>query len=302
MPVISFKAHFSVNSGPRQIYADEPSRKFVIAVPPDASAEVVVDFSNRSVLVQIDGLLIPNDFAIWLGDSTQTYANEYPQAFATEFNSVKAKLTDAARRVVEMFKYFTGIRAIADDAVSEARDVEWSADNVSFRPVPHLMSAVGWLTCDIYVNDEIVGMLQRCLDKGWTPLLAMRHLYRAIQEPAPRFKWIDATIAAELAVKEALLRKHEILEKLLIEMPSPPLDKLYGDLLQAYLGERSPYLKAIREGVKKRNQLVHRPKETPVTREEADEYVNQIMKAIHHLYGLIYPDWELKEVMNTIRH
>ena len=302
MPAFSFKAIFSINGGRSYSSVGEPTQRFNVAVSPEASAEVVVDLFNCFVRVQIDGLKISDDFAAWLAGPTQTYANEYPPAVAPLCNAINSMLTDAARRVVETLKYFAGIREIGDDVVSQAREVEWSNGSDPFRPMPFLMTATSTFFSNVQVSSLIVGMLQRCLDNGWTPLLAMRHLYRAIQEPTPRFKWIDATIAAELAVKEALLRKHPNIEPLLIHMPSPPLSKLYGELLEHYLGERSPYLKTINKGVEKRNQLVHRPTDTQVTCEEADEYVDQVMKAIHHLYALIYPDWELEKIMSMIRH
>ncbi|HEX5783545.1 MAG TPA: hypothetical protein VFY35_02350 [Burkholderiaceae bacterium] len=302
MPTFSFRTTFAISGGPGDPSTEEPTQRFAVDVPPDASAEVVVDLYGRRVHVQIDELEISGDFAAWLTAPTQRYINEYPPAIAPLFNDINSKLTDAARRVVETLKYFIGLRKIGDAAVSQIADVEWSNGVSPFRRVPVLMRAFGKMTSDIHLSARVVEMLQKCLDNGWTPLLAMRHLYRAIQEPTPRFKWIDATIAAELAVKEALQRKHPDIRPLLIHMPSPPLHKLYGELLEHYLGERSPYLKTINEGVKRRNELVHQPTDTQVTREEADKYVDQIMKAIHHLYGLIYPDWELKEIMDLIRH
>ena len=87
----------------------------------------------------------------------------------------------------------------------------------------------------------------------------MRHLHRAKSENIAHHKWIDATIAAELAIKDVLSKANPDLELLLMEMPSPPLVKLYGVILEKHLGEKSPYLKRIKNGVEIRNRLVHKP-------------------------------------------
>ncbi|MEZ6049962.1 MAG: hypothetical protein R3C02_01015 [Planctomycetaceae bacterium] len=121
----------------------------------------------------------------------------------------------------------------------------------------------------------------------------MRHLHRAKNEREPSCRWIDATIAAELAIKEFLIAKEPLLETLLLELPSPPLQKLYGQILEKYAGERSPKLNSLREGSEKRNKLIHRPGGEHVNRSEADQYVKNVEIAIYHLMCLLHPedDW-----------
>jgi hypothetical protein len=121
----------------------------------------------------------------------------------------------------------------------------------------------------------------------------MRHLHRAKQERDPRHRWIDATIAAELGIKEFLLKYEPELKSLLLEIPSPPLSKLYGTVLESYAGQRSPKLKEIRKGVERRNQLIHKPVKEDVTDEEAKKYVRDIESALRHLTTLLYPDDDL---------
>jgi hypothetical protein len=46
---------------------------------------------------------------------------------------------------------------------------------------------------------------------------------------------------------------------LLFEVPSPPLNKLYGSVLGSVAGEKSPYVKLLQKGAEMRNRLVHEP-------------------------------------------
>jgi hypothetical protein len=114
-----------------------------------------------------------------------------------------------------------------------------------------------------------------------------------MQEAEPRFRWIDITIALELAIKEALIRKNKEIEMLILEMPSPPLTKLYGSIMQHYLGEKSPFIATIQKGVEVRNKLMHRPEGVAITQEEAGEYLKDAHKAINHIFRLLYPEWTI---------
>lgn len=128
------------------------------------------------------------------------------------------------------------------------------------------------------------------------PLFGMHHLHRAKKDDIARNKWIDATIAAELAVKEVLIRAEPSIETLLLEMPSPPLDKLYGSILKTYLGEPSPYVMHIKKGVEIRNKLVHKPSKIDIELQDAIDYVGNIERAIFHLLSLLYPDDKLIDI------
>jgi hypothetical protein len=143
------------------------------------------------------------------------------------------------------------------------------------------------------LNEETHSAVQAALASSVIPLVAMRHLHRAKNESQPHHKWIDATIAAELAVKEVLCRAHPSMETMLIEMPSPPFSKMYGSLLNHYLGEESPFRKKLITGQERRNALVHRPGALLIDQQEANNYVAVVEAAIFHLLSLLYPKDEL---------
>lgn len=140
------------------------------------------------------------------------------------------------------------------------------------------------------IDAEWQGFVQSALDAKIEPLLAMRHLHRAKNEPHPHHKWIDATIAAELAVKEILIRKRPFLAEILLEVPSPPLSKLYGKLSDHYLGARSPYVSKLQDGQTIRNELVHRPASKKIDAQKANDYVEMVSDAIFHLLSLVHPE------------
>jgi hypothetical protein len=133
-------------------------------------------------------------------------------------------------------------------------------------------------------------VIQYYIDNKIEPFLALKYLHRAMNENIASSMWIDATIAAELAIKEFLIRKKPEIETLLLEVPSPRLSKLYGTVLQSITGQRSPVLKEISNGVEIRNKLVHRPAEVPIDVTDARYYVEAIEKAIFHLVYLLYPN------------
>ncbi|MCA8045783.1 hypothetical protein [Burkholderia arboris] len=264
-------------------------------------ASVHLDPGKRcaNAIVEIE---VTEKFLHWLRADQKLYSNRYPELVSEEADHVINACTTAARTIVDAWKYTHGKTAIADDSVGTYTNLFWSLDDdiETIHQFPGLISGSLTMSHERHLEQWSADQLQEGLDNGYHPLLGERHLYRAIQEVVPRFKWIDATIAAELAVKEALIRKRPELKLLLEKLPSPPLDKLYGDVLAEYLGEKSPYLKQIRIGVERRNRLVHQPLSEIISQRDASEYVKSIMSAIHHLYGCLYPEWKLADGMKNI--
>jgi len=76
----------------------------------------------------------------------------------------------------------------------------------------------------------------------------------------------------------------------LLEVPSPPLNKLYGTVLQQYGGESSPWKNKIAKGAEVRNKLLHIPHHEAIDPWEANEYVDDVQSAIYHLLALLYPE------------
>jgi hypothetical protein len=124
---------------------------------------------------------------------------------------------------------------------------------------------------------------------GEHALLATAYLREAKQKRGTRFRWVAATTAAELAVKEVLVRLEPKLESVLLTIQSPPLRELYGPALHAFGGEVSPFVSQLHKGTETRNKLIHRFKGSPTPSfSDTDEYVRIVQKAIRHLLQVLY--------------
>jgi len=228
----------------------------------------------------------------------------FPPDYESTHQSICLELNSSVRRVLEYVKFFLGRYEISDEVATEISTFTWAMDRNShdYRNCPGKISGKIGANFQQELNYDVRLKLQQGIDRNIQPFFAMRHIYRAIQEKNPKFKWIDATIAAELAIKEALIRKEPKLAALIEHVPSPPLTKLYGELMEAYLGQRSNFCKTLDNGVRIRNKLVHQPLEHGVTESEAEDYAGQVLNAINELYGILYPDWEIAVDVAKVRH
>ena len=80
------------------------------------------------------------------------------------------------------------------------------------------------------------------------------------------------------------------LATLLVEVPSPPIDKLYGRVLEAYLGTASPFKNKLAEGATRRNRLLHCPMTEHIELEKAMNYTAVVRKAIFDLLARLTPN------------
>lgn len=163
---------------------------------------------------------------------------------------------------------------------------QWSFDGHNWVTLPINIMATGATLRPRYSLDaEWKGHIQAVLDLKEEPFIAFEHLHEARRRHG-RFTWIEATIAAELAIKEALSRLEPRLTPLLLEVPAPPLSKLYGAILENVAGEKSPYVGKLQKGAEMRNRLVHRPEAIRLDPQEVVDYVAVVDRAIWHLVGL----------------
>lgn len=229
--------------------------------------------------------------ALWNAlEASQTEIEKLSDIIQREVLTIHSDIYFAVTKLVGILKYYLNWEGI-DELLLAAKSFLWTVENKEWKMMPWgLHAKVGIFNYE-HMTDETAPNIQHYLDTNeFQPFFALRHLHRAKNEQNPRYKWIDATIAAELAVKEFLIRIKPEIESLLLEMPSPPLHKMYDVILTSFGYQRSPRLKAIREGVEIRNKLVHRPNETPITEDQADKYVEEIEQAIFHLLSMLYPD------------
>ncbi len=205
----------------------------------------------------------------------------------SEYNSI---MTRAFKKLLYLIKYSLN-EIDLDDKTLNLKEFYWSLNGETWKQIARRMCIKEGLSYSpLVLESSRAKIIQGYLNDGFDPFIALRHLHRAKKEDEPRFRWIEATIAAELAIKEFLVRKIPNVEPLVYELPSPPLTKLYGSVLESYTGIRSPMLKQLQKGIEIRNKLVHRPEEIKIDDKEAIEYVNDIERAIYHLLKILYPD------------
>ena len=115
--------------------------------------------------------------------------------------------------------------------------------------------------------------MDRILEQGYTPLVALRYLSIGANSNDHKIKWITATTALEIAIKEIFIRIDPKLEDLLTEIPSPPLYKMYKGILKSITGYESPYYKEIQKGVQIRNRIIHRPINIYIAAQDSFNYI-----------------------------
>lgn len=216
---------------------------------------------------------------------------EESDEFRTEARTISASIAGAVRRLVRTIKYAAHHTDLSETLSSAEPGFEWLDSNGVWRQAysGDTSAILTGMRSTLPLRDpDTVSALQDLLNVGYEPLEALRHLHRAEREDDARSKWIEATIAAELAVKEVLLRLRPELSALLLEVPSPPIEKLYGKILEAYSGTPSKHRNRLAEGAAVRNRLLHRPG-TTVELEKAVTYASMVRAAIYDLLIRIEP-------------
>jgi len=207
-----------------------------------------------------------------------------------ELNEIISQINSATRKVMNLIKYCLNQIDLDENLFSlKLAGTHWSIDKSKWETLPVLLKAIISIENIIPLDYDNSKTIQEYIVEGFEPFIALRHLQKAKKETNPRYKWIDATIAAELAIKEFYIKLKPEIETLLLEVPSPPLHKLYGSILESFINERSPKLKEIAKGVEIRNKLLHRPKEFQIDDQDAIIYVQDIEIAIYHLLHKLYP-------------
>lgn len=118
------------------------------------------------------------------------------------------------------------------------------------------------------------------VDDNKKTLLAFGVLQNSRHQQSLRQRWIEITVAAELGIKEFFVRRFPDFEKLINEMPSPNIRKMYGPLLEHYTGVKAPNLSAIQNGIEVRNALVHSLSEQDITAISLDVYTKKIKECL----------------------
>lgn len=262
---------------------------FKVNLKSNLQAEVSVNYENNNINTVIKDIQVSSGFSENIKKIKQFDFELVPETFKEDIYFISTNLGVATKKVISLIKYYLRHSYISETLIAE-KGSKWGETIECPYELPMRTSISISSESSEPLRENTINNIQSALNSNLYPLLAMRHLHRAKSENIAHHKWIDATIAAELAIKEVLSKANPDLELLLMEMPSPPLVKLYGVILEKYLGEKSPYLKHIKNGVKIRNRLIHKPYDEKIDHQDANDYVTYIEAAIFHLLHKLYPN------------
>jgi len=206
-----------------------------------------------------------------------------------QFESYLASQYEAVRTILGYIQVFDGVHKLNTDLHMQS-SYEWSEDRFSWLPIPDKRETT-WRGANLQqqLPDNFLENIEQLANEGIPVFLAFNHLYKAYDEGNTRFKWINATIAAEHAFKEFLSLLDRRTEPLMLSIPSPPIEKLYKTVLESYTGRQSSMYKELQKGANKRNELVHRPATAAPDLRTTNIYIHQVEVAIFELYTLLYP-------------
>ena len=201
----------------------------------------------------------------------------------------KTELSDIAHPIREAVRQFAGLLKqelhrydINDELIGNAH-YEWSLGDNQWFLIPRELRVETELSSLGNLNAITAKSLQELLFENEEALVATSYLHQARNSRNRRYRWIYATMAAELAIKEILVRREPKLQVILETLPSPPLNRLYGDVLESVAGVRSTSLSKLQNGARRRNELVHNPRSPTPTFNEVKEYINFIEDMIRWL-------------------
>jgi len=175
------------------------------------------------------------------------------------FEGYLASQYKSVQTILGYIQVFDGVFRL-DTELRMQSTYEWSEDHSTWAPIPDKRET-SWCGADLRqtLAAGFMGNIGRISNAGIPVFQAFNHLYKAYDDFNTRFKWINGTIAAEHAFKEFLNLLDPRTESLMLYVPSPPIERLYKDVLISYTGKMSSMYSELQKGAAKRNELIHRP-------------------------------------------
>ena len=272
-----------------KIDSSPKEHRFQFKVPSKEKTSIIVNInSDEGIIESFNKYEVSTE--MW--DVLQTDIHDgrvLSQKLQAELSSMTSTLLKATKKVLYLIKYCLNCTDLNENLFS-SKGIYWSIDKSKWKSIPDIICVTIDEHLLLPLNEKTSNSIQNYIENDFEPFFALRHLHRAKNERNPRHKWIDAAIAAELAIKEFLIRLKPDIETLLLEVPSPQISKFYGPILEYYTNEKSPKVNKLAEGADTRNKLVHRPKDIHIDADQANKYIHDVETAIYHLLTLLYPD------------
>jgi hypothetical protein len=223
-----------------------------------------------------------------------------------ELKSFYYGMENATNETLLLIKYGLYFSSIKEPPFSGSNLLYWSVDGSEWKHIGLTKIVYGcWDSDQITLDKGAETQIQQYIDSNFSHFFALASLHKAKNERDPRYKIIYAAHAAELAIKEFLIeyarKKGYPLESLVLELPSPPLGVLYGNVLKDHTGRGSPKTDDLIKLNSARNEMMHRPpqKEKKIDLAQAEKHVRDVEAAIFHLLNMLYEnDPLLKRLCN----
>lgn len=222
-----------------KIHSSPKEHRFQFKVPSKDKTSIIVDIISDEGIIES---LYKYEVSKEMWDVLQMDicdVSTLSQELQAELSSMTSNILKATKKVLNLIKYCLNCPDLNDNLFSY-KGIYWSIDKSKWKRIPERTYAIIDEHLFLSLNEKTSKSIQNYIENDFEPFFALRHLHRAKEERNPRHKWIDATIAAELAIKEFLIRLKPDIETLLLEVLSPPIHKLYGSILEYYTNEKSP--------------------------------------------------------------
>lgn len=214
--------------------------------------------------------------------------DDLPSAARRELRGLRIAAAACRSRVLLLVEQeLWSDRMQADLLSGSSSSNSWSSDGSEWYPLPHKLQIHAHGRSYEPLTDAAVERIQALIDRGERALLATPHLLHARRAAAQNIgaektSWVNAAIAAEIGVKEILVRLEPALQTLLVEAPAPPLSSLYGRILKAYGGGEFPgrLRRHLQSGAHTRNKIVHSPQPVPISPSGLHDYLDQVEEAL----------------------
>ena len=204
-----------------------------------------------------------------------------------DINGIYATIREAIYKLVRLLKEELVWVDLSDNLIKNEHYF-WSLDGINWTET--VIRKQGYVSVfgQGILHSKTVKVIQEMLDIGVTPLVAIDYLHHARKTPSNKYKWIYATVAAELATKEVLILINPKLKTLLGEIQSPRLDLLYGSVLEDLTGHKHPKTNELGKGASIRNKLIHNPKHPQPTTEKTIKYVSFVETTVKWLLAILH--------------
>lgn len=269
----------------------------------EASFSVMVDEIEVNLVIQISKNLVETIHQFEVSEDMfnvlQTYitdGSELPQNQQDELMQINQPSSKATRILLTHIKYGLNYTSIRESLFSVKPLDLWSEDGEKWFNMPTIQDLTLEARIVFPLNEERIGIIQNNINNKKMPYYSLQFLHKAQQAIYPRDRLLYSAIAVELAIKEYLIEIKPKLDFLVLHIPSPPLEKMYHNVLES-LGERpsSVRKKELQNLAEYRNKLVHRPQELHISHEIAKKIVTIASKAVYDLIRRQSPSDELVE-------